>query len=498
MSNNIKSNQIFNLLIPFSIFVVTIIIFGYFSTIGVDLHHDGIMFKPALDVASGSMLFRDTFTQYGALTTIIQAVSLSIFGKYLITIKFVTVFFYGLISILLYLVLKKILPKSLVLASLVIWIFLAPFYILTFIPWSSVYALFFQLLAVWLLSIAVEKKSHKIVLCVVISTSLVFWCRQPVGVFTILSLVAFLVYLFYLKGIDIVGLKKYLFYYIGGNILISAIFIVWLSANHAFIDWWKQSILLPLFWAIGQHTVLGVGSVSAGVGSEVMINSIRGIYICNSNGVIHYLARIFLYGWPMLLIFVLIRNFKKPIIVLLVLVSLVSGFQFYPAHDIRHCYWGGTLMLGLVALLIYQFVGYVLSHKLKIIKNKIEYLSVIIFVIIFLPAVSIYLKMGIKKMNTEYYFIDKPSILKNIRLTREEVKLYAKKYEKIEDYFKNNPRGNVIINGGNFLFLTFDNRIKNFHQMYVNWNYPMLYPDYSNKLKQYIITSNPLILTDNL
>src|SRR3954470_22772839 len=43
---------------------------------GVDPHHDGIMLKPALDVLAGQTLFRDTFMQYGALTTYLQALAL--------------------------------------------------------------------------------------------------------------------------------------------------------------------------------------------------------------------------------------------------------------------------------------------------------------------------------------------------------------------------------------------------------------------------------------
>ena len=38
---------------------------GAFSLLGMDLHHDGIMFKTAADIAAGKWLFRETFCQYG-------------------------------------------------------------------------------------------------------------------------------------------------------------------------------------------------------------------------------------------------------------------------------------------------------------------------------------------------------------------------------------------------------------------------------------------------
>jgi 4-amino-4-deoxy-L-arabinose transferase-like glycosyltransferase len=507
LNNVLRSNWIFNLLALAIIFIITIAIFGYFSTIGADPHHDGIMFKSAFDVASGSMLFRDTFTQYGALSTIIQALSLVVFGKYLITIKFVTVFFYGLISVFLYLIFKRILPKILVFTILIIWISLAPFYILTFLPWSSVYALFFQLLMVWLLLLFFESGSKIFIFLAGASSSLIFWCRQPVGAFVFLAVLVFFIYLLVFKNITALELKKYLANYVSGSILISMMFVLWLVINHAFIDWWKQSILLPIFWVIKEHATVGVGNsniiantnvinnISAAIASGIDISINRGISISGGGGVL-YLARAIIYGWPLIPIWVLIKNSRKPIIVLLAFVCLASGLQFYPQHDIRHCYWGGTLILGLFALLIYQLVSVFLWHKLKINKKLVEYLSAIIFMAIFLPVVFCYIKEGLKKVNKKYYFVDQPSVLKNIRLTKEEVDFYTSPYLEIERYFKDNPNGNVISEGF-AIFLTFDPRIKNFHPMYVNWGTSnmFIYPDFDYKLKQYTEINKPLILS---
>ena len=64
------------------------------SRLGVDAHHDGIMLKPALDVLAGQVLFRDTFTQYGALTTYLQAAALWI-QPGLLSLRFMTVAAYG-------------------------------------------------------------------------------------------------------------------------------------------------------------------------------------------------------------------------------------------------------------------------------------------------------------------------------------------------------------------------------------------------------------------
>jgi len=79
---------------PLALFALTLTIASIFSVLGVDPHHQGIMFKPAFDVAHGQMLFRDTFTQYGALTTLLHAWALRIFGDYLVVIQIETALFY--------------------------------------------------------------------------------------------------------------------------------------------------------------------------------------------------------------------------------------------------------------------------------------------------------------------------------------------------------------------------------------------------------------------
>jgi hypothetical protein len=335
-----------------------------------------------------------------------------------------------------------------------------------------------------------------------ISTALVFQCRQPVGVFTFLAVVLFFLYLFILNQITASELKKYLLNYIIGNILISLIFIVWLVANHAFIDWWEQSILLPILWALGQHASGNV-VVNANMGSVVNNISIVGINVSagrgisiNNIGPIFYLVRVILYGWPIFFICMFIKNYKKSIIALLIFISLASGIQFYPAHDIRHCYWGGTIMIGVIALAVYQFVEYCFSRGFPgVNKKNVEYITAIVLIVIFLPLTSIFIREGLKKISKKYYFVEKPKVLKGIRLTQEEANFYTSVYSTIEKYFNNNPEGNVI-SKGDAIFLTFDPRIINFHPMYVNWGYlnKLIYPDYPSQLGRHIVIHKPLIL----
>ena len=67
-------------LIGSAIFLFTVLWFGIFAFLRIDLHHDAVMLKPALDVAGGKLLFRDTFCQYGALAVFLQAAAVRLFG----------------------------------------------------------------------------------------------------------------------------------------------------------------------------------------------------------------------------------------------------------------------------------------------------------------------------------------------------------------------------------------------------------------------------------
>src|SRR4051812_26601218 len=82
------------------------------ARVGVDPHHDGIMLKPALDVLSGQVLFRDSFMQYGALTCYLQALALW-FSPTLLSIRLLAAAAYVVTLLFLYSAWRMILPRSL-------------------------------------------------------------------------------------------------------------------------------------------------------------------------------------------------------------------------------------------------------------------------------------------------------------------------------------------------------------------------------------------------
>ena len=113
-------------------FLGTLLVSGYFARLDPNWHHDGILFKPASDVAAGLSLFRETFSQYGALTTYLQAAAIAVFGKSLLVVRYEAAIFLSLTSAFFYLIVREIVPTSIAVLAVVLWICLAPFFTQTF------------------------------------------------------------------------------------------------------------------------------------------------------------------------------------------------------------------------------------------------------------------------------------------------------------------------------------------------------------------------------
>jgi len=181
--------------LPAGAFLITTAIFLPFCLLGVDPNHDGLWLKPGLDVYSAQTLFKDTFSQYGFLTTYLQVGFLWVFGARLLAIKVGTVLMYGVASAFLVAAWRKILPLPLAILAYVFWLLLPYFYghdsLYIFHPWSSVYSLTFQAISLFCLlqSLQAARPARWAGLCG-IAAALAYWCRFPVGTLLSASLLA--------------------------------------------------------------------------------------------------------------------------------------------------------------------------------------------------------------------------------------------------------------------------------------------------------------------
>jgi hypothetical protein len=234
---------------PLLAFVLTFAIFLPFSSMGIDVLHDGLMLKAGLDVLHGKVLFRESFTQYGALTTYIHALALWLFDEKLIALRWVTVLFYAGASSALVLVWQRFLPWPLVRWVFVAWLAMAPFYSRQWgmVPWSSVPALFFQAVALLFLIRALELKKYRAALFCGISAAAVVWCRMPVGVLLEVSgVLAFAIAAIHRKSTQDL---KLLAVFLAGSLVVHGGFFGQLAATSSLSDWYYQNIAWPAAWA---------------------------------------------------------------------------------------------------------------------------------------------------------------------------------------------------------------------------------------------------------
>lgn len=437
------------------LFLLTVGISGFFSFIGVEPHHHGIMLKPAFDISHGRMLFRDTFTQYGALATILQALAMRIFGNTLMVINLLTAVFYGFVVVLLWLIWSFFLPPLFTSFACLIWLFLAPYFLpdYFFLPWSSVYSLFFQVATLYLLLLFLKTKKNTYMGVAGISAACTFWARQPVGIFLIGSVIVFFIILKVKKYKTPSILPFYLAYFIT-----HAFFFGWLIINRAVPDWWFQTIQFPFLWIQQSfpHYRIPFFLIFANLFSNPIpaSNSLLSLWAVLPLTIVYL-------GYTLLIAHE--KNTKQAMLIFCILVCLSSWGQYHPVSDIRHLYWGATPMIGFVLYAIWRFTW-----------NKKNYAAfAVICLLLFAPDLLYRLRFGLRKIRdtSSYVALSQPSILKGMRVPKEEKKEYENAADKIKAYEKKHPRAFITTTGEDALYSMFDGKSVNCFPLTVNWNW---------------------------
>jgi hypothetical protein len=466
------------------VFILTFIVASTFSTIGVDTHHDGFMFKPALDVANGKILFKDTFTQYGALTTFLQAMAIRIFGEYLIVIKILTAFFYAMISVLLWLIWSRFLPTNITTISCLIWLLLAPYYELVFHPWSSVYALFFLLLSTYGLFLNYEKQKSLYLVASGASAALTFWCRQPVGIFLLLALVLIICSLQFWQNGETKHTVRDVVLVLLGYFIVCAGFLTWLGINNALHDWYLQSIEYAFAW--GRK-----------YGGDFGFSSMFQALLPYSGSAHDNMWLLLPVSGFVLLIRLVVRwvknnKFSKDEILFysFLMVAFSSWLQYYPMSEIRHRYWAAAPLVGVLVYAIWSLSRYI--------KTPYRYpIFVMGLLLVFYNDISDRLTAGFYKLDQNYITISKPKVLRWMKVAKSDADIYEGMSNLINDYELKHPDKEVILSGGDPLYLTFAINRSNFHPLYVPIEsiYLSVYPDFIDKRYDFVNKQKPIIIS---
>jgi hypothetical protein len=451
---------------------------------GVDVHHDGIMLKPATDVANGQMLFRDTFTQYGALTTFIQALALKVFGPYLIVIRLTTVFFYSLSSVLLYYIWRNFLSPAFFWITYGMFLVLPPFYGWIFNPWSSIYALFFMLLANICMINFIRRGSVLWLWCAGVSSALTFWCRQPNGIVMYLALFLYFAICLALERKSWRRILNNLATCTAAYVICSLCFLVYLGLNDALADWYFQSIRFMFSFGIEDREVTSLFKCLFPGSVFIVFPILTLSVLCVS---LYSLAN-------------RKREAERPMGLMLIvtaIIGLASWHQYFPVPCFRHLYWASIPMLGFYAFAIQWIINF--SGKAVPLHLHMSGLSkLLLIVILLLPFYGTVTRMAkdmpakLMSISESRVFYDSP--LKYMLLRDSEYQLF-KAFGSVMDRLPPefaNSRGINFTNGA-FFSLYFPNG-NNFFPMYVNFG-NSVYPDYTYQAGRVLAECRPIVIS---
>lgn len=359
------------------------------ALLNVDAHHDGTVFNPSLVVAKGGVLFRDTSTYYGPFMIYIQALFLKIFGPNLSSLKFSAVVFYLLSYIMYFHIFKRIMPKSMVIVSEVALFLIAPYWMVVFHAWSSVYALFFILAMIYLCIRYMEQaKLIYTVLCGVCA-ALLLMLRTPVGLVFIVAGGVFWIINCFILEIKQPKMLPALQYGVG---VVAGIlpFLLTFLIQGTLKSWWDQcfmyairmiapaemgesikSAIQPTFpvatATAGNITVFAAERGTTGNGlTEFLSKLLRNLFPVKESGIFIVLPVVCLFVFFYLLYqFLQARKRgidqsemkKQFILTCIVWFCLASWHQYFPVSDRRHWYWAGFPMMGVVMYSIYYCLG---------------------------------------------------------------------------------------------------------------------------------------------
>ncbi len=328
------------------LWAVGLIVVTQFSAVGFDTHHTGLLFRTALGVVDDRVLFRETFTQYGALTVYLHALGILLFGRRVRSILFVTALFYAGAYCLFFLLCRRFLPLSISFFSTGAAILLAPFFFWDFHPWSSVFSLFFLLLSTHALLFCIEKSTPWPPFWAGVFASLAFWARQPVGMVCVLGgvlLFCFFALLERRQASPRTALRQ-LAAFLCGTLVGLALFLVPIAATGALADFYRQSIA-------GMLTFAAERSGSGALGQ--ILFCLFGAPLDSGKALWHSylwallpLCTLALCAWCLWRLLRVRAYERHPRSVLICCVmALGSWHQYYPVFCQRHWYWGGLVCI---------------------------------------------------------------------------------------------------------------------------------------------------------
>ena len=477
------------------VFAVSTLICYRLALINFDPHHTGVMYKTAFDISRGQVVYRDTYSQYGALTSLLQAAAILVLGPRATSVLFSTAFFYGLCFALFYVLSRRFFGRFAAVAIAALTLMLAPFWMWDFHPWSSVYALFFLLLTTLFMWLAEEKKRYLFTALAGISSALAFWCRQPVGLVCLLGTLLCPLFLWFLTRRQVKKQAKMrlltLLCASAGAALCMLAFLIPLAALGALHDFARQNLA-------GMVTMATSRSQNGGVFGMALYRLFIAPLVEWGKPWVNYLW--VLLPLMSLALFVLSawricrKNDDKEASARFIyaLFAVASWHQYYPVSCYRHWFWAGFPSVLSAMLIITDLCRYLARKKQR--RTLFYRLAVCLLVLLlFSPSVAMRVEGGFARITLQ----DKQSPFHNahyghldgLYLSPAVTQHYTELFDDAALLQQRFPETNIVNateNGVNALFG------ENFCPIFNNAD-GFYYQEYPELLADYIAAERPIV-----
>lgn len=511
-----------------------VVLLAPLAPLGIDPHHDGIMLKPALDVLAGQVLFRDTFTQYGALTTYLQVLALW-FQPTLLALRLLTVAAYALTLFSLYAAWRLILPRSLAVLSCGLFMLFIPGYEKNWLdqywmllPWSSVFALLFQSIGLYtLFRMITGEQPARWGAWLGAATAAAFWCRQPVGVI-MAGCVSVIWLALWWTGWTPAGQSRRttLSGLLGGFGAVHALLLGGVLLLGAGPEWWYQNFVWPRKWVLGSVNVqwhdfvtvfvhpregAGLLLLLLAVAVPTLVKRFRpalsprvsaayyaglgGFLIWQHERVLHVLA-LRDGGWTALLPLVVVGQgvvsiaractTREPktteyfLVASLAAVSLGSLVQYYPVPDSWHIIWSLAPAFGLIVFVFWRGLGWPAPVVALVLTAAL------------LPSVYAKIRSAQASLARPLVTLSAPAVLRGMKVAPEQAKGYGRIVGALAPILARQPDLPAALIGNDALFLCLVANRANPTPYYVTW---MGLADNADNVKRwsYIQSVRPLM-----
>jgi hypothetical protein len=500
--------------------IFTLVVILPFARLGVDAHHDGIMFAMAVAVRNGYQIQKEVYAQYGPIVPWLQGIELFIFGNNILVIKMFSAISIAFASgCFAYFFAKKFSLKVAFLATL-IWLACFPGFdaSMMMFAWSSDYLLLiFGIIVVLSTCLYSPNATRNMIIRLAIGfcfgTSIFIRINSGIPVAIAFVVLVLILMKFHQAKFYLIGFVASLILYLG-----------YFAAIGSFHIWYEQTIEWPRKIYIG---ILGDGGFDGLKGNSVVnglpaigvtlvlfllvknldpIKSLTGVrrilyyisiivsplllnWLLGGNGKFGPLEpKLFLWAVvPAAVIFIpiatheLLRSQSDSILqenIIFISIAFCGLIQVYPVVDRRHLWWAALPML-----------GYLLNKLFLVCTRKSGILFIAIIGTLLVPQT---VSLARASLNADRVAINSVPSLKGSLVDRDFFIAFDLQLQAVHDYQKTHgakPVLNLCMDG---YFATVGERFELADPYYVLWSLPKQRWT-EEKRKEFVTKTKPLM-----